>query len=65
MKIKIKIECETISEFHSHLTELAKQVKRSAKKQKLNPLKDEFSPEDSDSLCDDNCYGSHDVKIKS
>lgn len=64
MEITVKINCETISDFHAHLTELAKQVKRSAKKQKLNPLKDEFEVEDSDSLCDDNCYGTHTVKIK-
>lgn len=64
MKVNVKIECETISELHTHLIELAKQVKKSARKQKLNPLRDEFAPEDADSLCDDNCYGSHAVKIK-
>lgn len=63
MEITIKIECETINEFYAHLTELAKQVKRSAKKQKLNPLEDEFQAEDADSLCDNNCYGTHEVTI--
>jgi hypothetical protein len=63
MKIKINIECDTISEFHSHLIRLAEQVQKSAKKQKLNPLEDEFEREDSDSLCDDNCYGTCDVII--
>lgn len=64
MKITIDIECETIAEFHAHLKELAKQVKKSAKKQRLDPTVDEFQPEDADSLCDDNCYGSHEVTIK-
>lgn len=64
MNIKINIECDTINEFHAHLVELAKQVKRSAKKQKLNPLEDEFQPEDCESLCDDNCYGSHEVTLQ-
>jgi hypothetical protein len=63
MNIKIEIECNTINKFHSHLTRLASQVKKSAKKQKLNPLKDEFEREDSDSLCDDNSYGTCDVEI--
>ena len=63
MEITIKIECDTINEFHAHLTELARQVKRSAKKQKLNPLEDEFQAEDADSLSDDTCYGTHEVEI--
>ena len=64
MKINIKIECDTISEFGAHLHHLAIQVRRSARKQKLNPLKDEFEPEDADSMCDNNCYGTHSVEIK-
>jgi hypothetical protein len=65
MNIKIEIECKTINDFHSQLTVLANQVKKSAKKQKLNVLKDEFEREDSDSLCDDNSYGTCDVIINS
>lgn len=64
MKIIIEIDCDTINEFHSHLLELARQVKKNAKKQKLNPLEDEFKCEDSDSLSDNNCYGTHKVTIK-
>ena len=64
MEIRIQIECETIQQFWQHLDELQKQVKRSAKKQKLNPIEDEFQPEDSDSFDDDNCYGTHYVTIQ-
>lgn len=63
MQITIQIDCDTIQEFHNHLTKLATQVKRSAKKQKLNLLKDEFQKEDADSLSDNNCYGTHSVII--
>jgi len=64
MNIKIEIECNTINDLHSQLTKLASQVKKSAKKQKLNLLTDEFEAEDSDSLSDDNCYGNCDVVIE-
>jgi len=61
MNITIEIECETIADFYSHLTELRAQIKRQARKLKLTPV-DEFPP-DVD-LYDDNCYGTHNVTIK-
>jgi hypothetical protein len=64
MQITIKIECDTINEFAAHLTELKKQVKARAKERNLNPLKDEFLPKDYIALSDNNCYGTHDVVIK-
>jgi hypothetical protein len=62
MEILITIECETISDFYSHLSELRRQIKKETRKRKLNPLHDEF-PADVD-LYDDNCYGTHDVEIR-
>lgn len=64
MEIRVNIECDTISEFHAHLTELARQVKKTAKKQGLDPSKDEFTYEHEASLYDDNCYGTHSVSIE-
>lgn len=62
MKITVKIECETISDFYSHLSELRRQIKKQARKLKLDPLRDEF-PKTVD-LYDDNCYGTHTVTVK-
>lgn len=68
MKIRIDIDCETVTEFHAHLLELAKQVRSEAKRLKLDPRKEEF-PETDDlnptvELNDASCYGSHEVTIK-
>jgi hypothetical protein len=60
MKAKIEIECETIGELTSHLYEAIRQIKKEAKKRKLEHS-DEF--EVSIVLEDDNCYGSHDIEI--
>lgn len=65
MKIKINIECDTIGELHHHLKKLNADVIRHADKRKLDPLKDEFSVEDAESLYDNNCYGTHVVEILS
>lgn len=65
MKIKINIECDTINELYSHLSELKRQVKARCKERNLNPLEDEFLPKDYIGLSDNNCYGTHDVVIKS
>ena len=62
MKIKIEIDCETISDLYSHLSELRRQIKKETKKRKLDPLRDEFGSDVN--LYDDNCYGTHDVYIK-
>lgn len=62
MRIIVEIECETITEFHSHLTVLKTQIRKQSHKLKLNPLTDAF-PIKVD-LYDDNCYGTHDVIIK-
>lgn len=64
MKITIKIEnCETISDFYSHLTELRLQIKKEAKKLKLDPLRDAFTKASEHNLNDANCYGEHYVSI--
>lgn len=61
MTINITIETETISEFYSHISVIGKEIKKAAKKQKLNPLRDEFTEQEWE---DDNCYGTHTVQIK-
>lgn len=61
MRILIEINCESIGELGSHLNEMFKQVKKECKKQKLDAYNDEF-PEGT-ILEDDNCYGSHELKI--
>lgn len=61
MEITIKIECETINEFYTHLTELQRQIKKKTKREKLNPFNDEFT--NGNRLSDDNCYGEHSVEI--
>ncbi len=63
MEITIKIDCETINDFYAHLTVLRKQVKSECKKQKLDPLNDEFKV-GKNLFYDDNCYGTHYVKIQ-
>lgn len=63
MKIEIEIDCETVSEFYSHLTELRYQIKKESKRLKLKPLVDEFSEESNSYLSDNNCYGTHTVTI--
>jgi hypothetical protein len=60
MKIRVDIECESISDFYSHLSELRRQIKKETKRLKLTP-EDEFT-NDVD-LYDDNCYGTHDVEV--
>lgn len=55
MKVMIEIDCETISELHTHLNVLKKQIRQRCKKEKLNPQKDEFPNNTYFSDC--NCYG--------
>lgn len=62
MKIRIDIECETISEFYQHLSVIQLDIKKQVKKLKLDPLYDEFPK--TVNLDDNNCYGDHVVKIK-
>lgn len=57
----IQIECETIGELYTHLTVLKKQIKKKAKKEKLNPAKEAFK--ENDSIIDDNCYGYHSLTV--
>lgn len=64
MEITIKIKCESISEFYTHLKVITTQVQNEARRLKLNPARDEFEPESGKNLSDDNCYGSHEVIIK-
>lgn len=62
MRITIEIECESITDFYSHLTELRKQIKKKCKKENRNSHKDEFTT--SKGLDDDNCYGTHEVSLE-
>ncbi len=63
MNITIKIEnCESISEFYTHLSELKRQIKKETKRLKLNSIKDVFPK--GVNLDDANCYGEHYVTIK-
>lgn len=61
MIIKIEIDCETISEAYQHMSVIGKEIKSKAKKEKLDPLKDEFKPCE---WYDDNCYGTHYVEVR-
>lgn len=63
MEITIKIEAETIGEFHQHLHVLQRQIRAKSRKLKLDPSRDEFKKIHAKDLCDSNCYGSHMVKI--
>ena len=63
MKVKIQIECNTISELSVGIRKLSQQIKRSARKQKLNPDVNEFSIEDGASLSEINAYGTFNVYI--
>lgn len=62
MTITIKIKCDTISEFYSHLTKIQLDIKVQTKRLKLDPLRDDFNRDVR--LDDDNCYGEHIVTIK-
>lgn len=61
MRILIEIECDTISDLHQHLDVMKRQVRKECKKQKLAPLDDEFPL--NTVIEDNNCYGSHELKI--
>ena len=61
MKIRIDIDCETIGDFYTHLSELQRQIKKESKRLKLNPVRDVFPK--FVALDDMNCYGEHYVKV--
>lgn len=61
MRVLIEIECDTVSDLHQHLDVMKRQVRKESKKQKLDPLHDEFPLETV--LEDDNCYGSHELSV--
>lgn len=61
MNILIEIECETIADLHTHLTELCKQIRKQTKVNKSNPKTDDFPI--GTQLYDDNCYGSHELNV--
>jgi hypothetical protein len=56
MIVKIDIDCDTWDEVFTHLSVIRHQIRKSKKK---NP-----SPQRLVVLEDDNCYGSHMVRIK-
>jgi len=61
MKIKIEIECDTIGQIGQHLRKVGEDIRKEAKRQKLNLLEDEF--EKRQAFNDDNCYGEHTCRI--
>lgn len=66
MKIEVTIECDTISQFQSHLLKLFEQtIIYAYKSEEVDP--DEFPSVDFEEiekeLSDDNCYGSHEIRI--
>lgn len=61
MKIKIEIDCDTISQIHSHLYVIGRDLRKHTKKFNLNPVEDEFPKRIK--FDDENCYGEHIVKI--
>lgn len=69
MKIEITIDCDTISEFQSHLLKLFEQsiIYCHKNKDEIDPGIDEFPSVDFEEiekeLSDCNCYGSHDITI--
>lgn len=63
MYITIKIKADTIRDLYAHLSVLRSQIKKEAKRLKLNPMEDEFTRKTGDKLYDDNCYGTHIVTI--
>lgn len=64
MKVTIKVDCDTINELALHLSQINRSIKKEAKKQKLNPEKDEFEGSKKIMFQDDNCYGEHLVWIR-
>lgn len=60
MKVKIEIECDSIVELVNHLSVIRAQVIKEKKKQNLS-VDDEFPKRVV--LSDNNCYGTHEVKI--
>lgn len=68
MNIRIDIECESISDFHSHLSEIKRQIRKETKRLKLTPSDEFESNKEQDytispDLDDNNCYGNHEVTI--
>ena len=60
MRVLIEINCDRIDELAAHLTCMRDQVKKEAKKLKLE--KDDEFPIDTE-LEDNNCYGTHELKV--
>lgn len=60
MKITIEVECDQLGELTSHLSVLIKGIKKYVKKNKLTA--DADVPGDLE-LYDDNCYGTHELKV--
>jgi hypothetical protein len=61
MKHIIEVDCETIDQLQAHLTVLKDQIRKRAKKEKLNMAKEAFPI--STFIIDDNCYGSHSMHV--
>ena len=63
MEVTIKIETRNIAGLYVALTVLRNQVIKSCQKQQLDHDNDVFKPEDSNSLSDDDHYGTCNVNI--
>ena len=66
MNIKIEIECDTWLNVFQHLFVIRKDLKRQLKIKGIKSVDDLMNncAENKMALEDDNCYGSHTVKIK-
>lgn len=61
MKVKIEINCETILDLHVALTEVKKQIRKQARINKADQIKDDFSA--GTYLTDKNCYGDFELEV--
>lgn len=66
MRIKIDIDCDNYFQILQHLFVIKRDLKRRLRKQGIKTYDDLTNnyTEKSFSLYDDNCYGTHNVKVK-
>lgn len=65
MKLKIEIECETFMEAAQHLYQIKKEFKKHLKEKGIKTYQQmmDNSAEKRSSFEDNNCYGTHIVKL--
>lgn len=66
MKIKIDIDCDNAFQVLQHLFVIKRDFKKHLRKQGIKTYDDlmNHEPEKGFSLYDNNCYGTHNVKVK-